>query len=147
MKDLLDRYCGLSAADLNGEAKRVNVSRAGAEWELAACLCAMETDQRFRQLEYKSVILYAEAELGISARKSVELLRVGRMAGEYPQVSEAFYCGTVSYCKLREIVRVINAETAEQWMEYARTHSTREVERAVALSPRALRKMKSAAAE
>jgi len=127
----------LSPGELHHLTQGVNRQRAGAEWELAFCLLAIERNQTYAEYNCSSVVVYAERFLELAPYKSTELLRIARSLEGLPLLSQAYREGTLGSGKLRELVRVVTPENEQAWLTFAVTHNTREVERAVAQTPKA----------
>lgn len=136
MNDVLHDLARLDPNALHRRAAEANGRYATAAWELAACLLAMERSAAFREFHCANAVEYAEQRLGIGAVKAMRLLAVARVLERFPLLSAACRDGKLCWSKLREISRAVDAQTEKAWLEFALSHSTREVERAVALSPR-----------
>lgn len=140
MQEFLDNLTRLEASALHARAAAASKRYAVAAWELAVCLLAMERAAAFRAFDCASVAEYAERQLGIGAFRAHRLLTVARLMERFPLLSAACREGRLCFSKLREVSRVVAPETEAQWLAFALTHSSREVERAVALAPRQHRK-------
>lgn len=141
MQDALDNLVHLDPRSLHQRAADATKRCAGAAWELAACLVAMEKSEGFRCFDCANVVEYAERHLGLGYWKTLELLRGGRALQQLPQLSKACRDGRLCWSKVRELAKVeaLTAETEAAWLAFAICHSTRELERAVAVSPRQYR--------
>lgn len=123
--------------DLHRQAVSVNKSRMQAEWELAVLLLAMDERRAWSELGCASAGEYGDKYLSLAPEHSFGLLKTARDVRSFPLLCRAWRRGELSRSKLREICRVVNPETEADWLEFGRTHTCREVERRVALSPRA----------
>ena len=90
-------------------------------------------------LGFGSFHAYAEARLGLSARMAYERVRVVESLAELPLTREALAAGAVSYSAVRELSRVMTADSEAVWLAHVGEMSVREIERQVAgLEPGAL---------
>jgi hypothetical protein len=115
-----------------------------AEWELAQLLSAMQQQGDWQELGCSSIVDYAERRLGMPADHMFSLLRLFADVERFPRAMEAWRSGEISRAKLREVVRVMTAESERQWLEFARTHSCREVEKQVVLRPQQVKASRQA---
>ncbi len=123
-------------AELDLRARAACQRLAQAEWEVAQLLSTMQLRGQWQELGCSSIVDYAERRLGMPADHMFSLLRLFADVERFPRAMEAWRAGEISRAKLREIVRVMTAESEQQWLEFARKHSCREVERQVVLRPR-----------
>jgi len=89
MSCLLSDLVALSSDELHQHTQGVNEKRAGAEWELAFCLLAIERNQTHAELNCSSVVSYAERFLELAPHKTMELLRIARSLEHLPLLSQA----------------------------------------------------------
>jgi len=78
------------------------------------------------------LIEYLEVKCGIEPRTAIDRIRVARALEELPLVEAALEEGGYSHSAVRELVRVVRADTEEEWVEYTRGMTYREVREAVA---------------
>src|SRR5688500_4548197 len=102
-----------------------------AEHRLAVLLARMQADQRHRELGYVNVIDYAEQELGLGRKTAFALAKLGRELPTAPLVEQALAEGSLGWTKARELLKVVVPETEQQWVDFARTSSSRDLERQV----------------
>jgi hypothetical protein len=107
-----------------------------AEWELAHLLTAMDKQGRWQELGFASIVDYAERQLGMPADHLFALLRMFADVSRFALANDAWRTGEIGRGKLRELLRVMTPETEKQWLDFARRHTCREVERQVVLRPR-----------
>jgi hypothetical protein len=120
----LPHLVALSPDALHQHTQGVNRKRAGAEWELAFCLLAMERNQTHMELNCSTVVFYAERFLQLAPHKTMELLRIARSLEHLPLLSQAYREGTLGCGKLRELIRVVTPENQQAWLMFAVTHNT-----------------------
>ncbi len=106
------------------------------EHRVAILLARLHQQGLHRELGFVSVHEYAERRLDITPRQSREMVHIGRMLPEFPQVDAAFAEGRIGWTKAREILRVATPETEEAWVERAATVTSRVLEDQVARSVR-----------
>ena len=136
VREVIRYLLQLSDPALFDESRKHSLNFAAAQWEMAACLLAIEQSRAYSNAGFSSVCQYAEVRLGISAHTAAEMLRVARVLLEFPLLSEAVREGSVNWTKAREITRVATPDSEAGWVKFARNHTTREVERKIVKSPR-----------
>jgi hypothetical protein len=65
-------------------------------------------------------------------KRADKLILLSEQLEELPAIEAAFNRGDVGWTKIREIARVASPQTEEEWLEFARKRTSRELERAVA---------------
>ena len=106
------------------------------ELTLARLLRSMADERLYEMFGYGSVRDYAERALDLDARRTRELLLLGKRLPDLPGVEAALEAGELSWSKAREIARVATGETEGAWIERARACSVRVVEQEVAAARR-----------
>jgi hypothetical protein len=81
---------------------------------------------------YGSFREYAERVFGFTGRSTEERLRTAEALEDLPLLAKAFEEGSLPFSVVRELTRVVVAETEEGWLEAAQGRTAREVERMVA---------------
>ena len=71
---------------------------------------------------------YIERLFGYKPRTTREKLRVAEALEGRPAFADALNRGTLSWCAVRELVRVAVTETEQTWLEVARGKTLRELE-------------------
>jgi hypothetical protein len=99
-----------------------------AEHRLAVLLARMQADQRHRELGYANLVDYAEQELGLGRSTAFALAKVGRGLPTAPIVEQALAEGTLGWTKARELLKVVVPETEQQWVDFAKTSNSRDLE-------------------
>ncbi len=90
-------------------------------------------------LGFGSFHAYAEARLALSARMAYERVRVVEALARLPLTRAKLAAGGISYSAVRELSRVIVAETEAAWLAHVGDMTVREVESQVAgLEPGAM---------
>ena len=135
-EDSLLVLLGLSADRLDETSRRIRGELADSEWKMGICLLAMVRSGAFRELGYSTISEYGERALNLSGQKVGWLLGAARVLEHCPLLSSAFREGRIGWGKVRAIQSVVTPETERQWLDFALAHSTAEVARKVALSPR-----------
>jgi 5-methylcytosine-specific restriction endonuclease McrA len=118
------------ALDLDARiASRVRAKRL-VEHELAVLLAKVQQDKLFREFGYAKLADYAEDRHGLAAGRAKGLAQVGQRLPDLPQLAQALANGELDWTKARHVARKANAETEGQWVELARTSTSRDLERA-----------------
>ena len=125
----------LSPSKLDKTSRRTRGAMADAEWKMGLCLLALKRSGAFRNLGFGTLSAYAERVLQLSGRKVGALLGAAEALEHLPLMSEAFRAGEVCWSKVRVMHGLATPETEAAWLEFARAHTSVEVERKVALSP------------
>ncbi len=102
---------------------------------MGLCLLALKRSGSFRKLGFGTLSAYAERVLQLSGRKVGALLGAAEALEHLPLMSEAFRAGRVCWSKVRVMHGLATPETEAAWLEFARVHTSVEMERKVALSP------------
>lgn len=85
----------------------------------------------WREVGQPSMLAYLEQVLGYAPRTAFDRMRVARALGRLPNLEAALAAGTLSYCAVRELTRVVAPETEQRWLEEATGRPLREVEEMV----------------
>jgi 5-methylcytosine-specific restriction endonuclease McrA len=110
---------------------RLARSRAGLDFEEGVWLLAALRSEAHVRLGYGSFIEYAERIFGYAPRLTQEKLRVAEALEGLPELAQALRDGAASWSSVRELTRVATSETEHVWLQRARGHSVREIERLV----------------
>ncbi len=73
---------------------------------LGRCLVAMVRSDGYLQFGCSSVVHYACSVLGLADWRARELMRLAVTLEELPRLTVAAENGEISWCKLREVIRV-----------------------------------------
>ena len=95
------------------------------------------TRKLYRDLGYASIYLYADRELGFSASKTTNFLKLSRTLTDLPQLKKELADGEIGYTKACEVIKVASQENVEQWLEEARRTPRRELAKKVARAKKA----------
>ncbi len=100
-----------------------------------------DQNQVYLEVGYSSLFSFMTRHYGLSEAITNDFIRVGRLAQEIPEVATAVKHQKASVHKLRKVAPVMTKENASEWIQKARTQTTRELEKEVAeLRPEATRK-------
>ena len=125
-----------SEKELHATSRQVRRELGTSEWQMGVCLLVSQQRKSYRRLGYSSLDDYAERGLQLSRKETFRLLSTVRALMHLPQMFEAYHQGELSWSKLRSLQAVATPETEGEWLAYARAHSSDEVARKVATSPR-----------
>ncbi|MGZ3722889.1 MAG: HNH endonuclease [Bdellovibrionales bacterium] len=82
----------------------------------------------FKELEMRNLFTYAVKICGLSEGAAYSFIAVGKKAKLQPCLQDAIVSRTLSVSKAIRIVSIINSENAEELVEFAKTHSSKEIE-------------------
>ncbi len=134
--DGLEFSAHLPADEIHRRALEARKLQGKAHHLLAQLLLEMEERKLYREFGCSSVYMYAGLHLNLEGHTVAEYLRTGRSLRAFPLLANAYREGAISACKVREITRVATKETESHWLEIARTHTYRQIEKMVVFSPR-----------
>jgi hypothetical protein len=110
---------------------RLARSRAGLDFDEGVWLLAALRSEAHLRLGYGSFVEYAERIFGYGPRFTQEKLRVAESLESLPELGQALRDGVASWSSVRELTRVATPQTERAWLERARGHSVRDIERLV----------------
>src|SRR5262245_61904724 len=124
----------LTPTDLRNRLSRVR--RREQSWEYLSCvyLNAIEVQHCYKLWGFASVRQYAEIELNLSPRQTMERIRIARALSALPGLTRAMREGSISFRAVKEIARVATRATEDDWSQVARICRMRELERLVSAS-------------
>lgn len=102
---------------------------------LGRCLLAFELSKAYRVLGCSSAIHYGMSRLGLTRRQALCAKRVAKALCELPLLTEEAEKGTISWSKLREIVRKAVPETEAYWIQLADERTSDEIQYLVSVTP------------
>src|SRR5262245_53295830 len=111
---------------------RLARERAGMDADEGCWLLEGRRSAVHRHLGFGGFTEYVERLFGYKPRTTREKLRVAEALEELPALEQALRCGELSWCAVRELVRVAVPETVERWLEAARGKTIRQLEELVA---------------
>ncbi len=85
----------------------------------------------FLELGYASINQYAAQELGFSSSRTGDYLSLCRSFKKLPKVKEKVESGKLGYTSARVLAQVANAETQDEWLDFALNNSRRDLEKEV----------------
>ncbi len=85
----------------------------------------------YRELGYSSMNQYAETELGFSPRRTGDFMMLCRRLRKLPVLKGKVESGELGYTAARVIAPVVDQNNEKDWVDFAETHSRRELEREV----------------
>ena len=126
------------ALDAAGRFKR-------AEADLITILQELDHARAFFKLGYNSLFSYTVQALGLSESVAANFVTVARKAREVPVLHEAIQSGALTVSKARKITPVLTLQNHDEWIEKAKSLSTRKLEEEVArVAPREARARREA---
>jgi uncharacterized protein DUF222/HNH endonuclease len=107
--------------------------------QLAAAMCSFllhvgELDRReaWKSWECRSMAHWLSWKCGVGLRAAHDQVRVARALEALPAITAAFAAGTISYSKVRALVRVATPESDVDLVDFARCGTAAHIERIVA---------------
>lgn len=79
----------------------------------------LEESRSYHRLGFPSLVAYSSKTFGYRRAQTRESVRVARALDHLPRCVESFANGEITWTALREISRVANAQTEEQWLKLA----------------------------
>ncbi len=110
----------------------LGAARAVHERELCRWLLAAERLGVHAHAGYASLREYASRLVGLTGRQTEERLRVGRALAELPRLDRALAAGKLCFSAVRELSRVAQPDTEQEWLDWAGGRTSRQLEQAVA---------------
>ena len=101
------------------------------EAALSFYLREVEDRNLYLQFGHASTVDYARERLGFEDKKTRTLLYVAERCKSLPEITLAFRKGDIPWTKAREIVKVANPETENEWLLKCGSLSNRQLEREV----------------
>ena len=105
--------------------------RERADYGLCLGLRRLYRDQVHRGKGRGRFVDWVEQRFGIPAKLAGLFSWLGSRLEELPLCLSAMESGELTYTKLREFVKQATPENEDRWIEYARTHTNREIEMVV----------------
>jgi len=127
---------GLPAEEVHRRALAARKAIGGAQRSLCFWLQEVEKRKIFAEFGCSSTFHYAEVHLHLSPHTISELLRTAREIERFPLFAQGLAQGEISASKIREISRVAVESTEKFWLDAARKHTQREIEKMVAFTPK-----------
>ncbi|MGE0528840.1 MAG: HNH endonuclease [Bdellovibrionales bacterium] len=127
MKALNPRLRGLHARALDLSRKHRCL-----EWEIVQILQEVERTKLYKRLGCSSLFTYCVQSLGFTEAVAYAFISVARKSLQVNELKVALQEQKLSVSKVHRLVSALTAENAKELLEFAVTHSARELEREVA---------------
>jgi uncharacterized protein YifE (UPF0438 family) len=101
------------------------------QFDLCVALRRLFRDNVHRSKGFSRFSDYTEVEFGIPEKLAWTFSLLGKDFERLPRTREAVERGELTYTKVREFARIATPETEDSWVEFARSHTNREIERRV----------------
>lgn len=118
---------------LDEKAMRVAKHLDACEKELVSIFEELGMTKGFLQLGFTSLHDYGVRRLKLSDATTCNIVAVARKTIEIPELKQAIQSGELSISKARKITPVLTKENKSEWIQLAKTSTSREIERAVAI--------------
>jgi hypothetical protein len=104
------------------------------EAELLNVIKEVHQSKAFFKWGFTSLFEYCVQELKLSEAVTANFTAVAKKANEVPALGLAVETGELSISKARKIVPVLTKENHDEWLSLAKTSTSREIEKAVAIA-------------
>lgn len=122
-----DLTFGLSASDV-GHRLRAAVDELGRNKRvLAFYLADMEERSLYQVSGHGSTVHFGEAQLEMEPRRTREYVQVGRALWDLVLIDEAFCAGEIGWSKLTALLPVVQRDTQDAWVRFAKENSFRDL--------------------
>jgi hypothetical protein len=109
------------------------------EAPIIAQLQLVAENKIYKEYGKKSLFKYAVELCGLSEGVAYSFIAVGKMAKDHPCLQKAVESRTLSVSKANRILSVIDKENVKELVEFAKTHTKKEIEReAKRINPKAV---------
>jgi hypothetical protein len=122
---------GLSAREVADRLRHAADAIGHHKYVLAFYMADMDHRRLYQVTGHGSTVHFGEAQLEMDARRTREYVQVGRTLRELALVEEALALGDISWSKVVALLPVVQQETQEAWVDFARDHTFRELRREV----------------
>ena len=123
---------GLSRDELHARFVRRKRQQSAWDAEEARDLRVAEAMQLWRHFGCVTIIEYLEVFGGIEPRTAIDRVRVSQALAQLPLVEAELEEGALQFSHVKELTRIVVAETEEEWVRHVRGMTYREVQQAVA---------------
>jgi len=121
-----------SARSIHTRLKNAVVELERAEKNAVALFAEVMRTKRYRELGHGSMHLYAAKELGFSAPKTSQFIRLAESLESLPKLKQEVTSGALPWTKAREVAKVATSQTEAAWIGVAKNTSRRELEATIA---------------
>jgi hypothetical protein len=118
---------GLSADEVGKRLRHASDELGCNKRKLAFYLFDMDERRLYQMSGHSSTAHYAESQLDMSARRTRELLQVGASLQSLKLIDDSFCTGEISWSRVVMLLPVVQRETQQGWLEYAKTASCRDL--------------------
>ena len=99
------------------------------EYEICIALRRLHRDNVHRHEGFSRFADYADQKFGIPGKLADLFCFLAGHFERLPKTRAALECGDLTYTKAREFVKIATPTDEETWIEYAKTHTNRDLER------------------
>ena len=124
-KSIVDQEIHLKALEVAGRYLKCG-------GEMLDILQTLDEWKTFRSYECTSLYQYAVKHLKLSEDSAFNLIAVARKAVEIPALKQELKSGSITMSKARRLCSVITPENQVKWLDFAKTVTSRVLEREVA---------------
>lgn len=127
-------WVGIAVSQSELHARFLRRKRQQSAWDAEEARDLLTAEQRQHWVQYGCVTLieYLEVYCGIEPRTAIDRVRVSHALGELPLLEAELEEGTFQFSHVKELTRIVIAQTEEEWIAHTRGMTYREVQQAVA---------------
>jgi hypothetical protein len=114
-------------------ARKAAAARMESDINLIGILADVDKHQTYKKLGYTSLFMYAVNDLKFEAEQAYPLITLARKGNKAPAFLNAIMSGDLTIGIANRVVSAITFETAEELIEFAKTHTAREINNEVEL--------------
>jgi HNH endonuclease. len=127
-----DSLAGVPTERLEAEACTLAAGLAAAACRFLLLVGELDRREAWKEWECRSMAHWLSWKCGVGMRSAHDQVRVARKLESLPAITSAFVAGTISYSKVRALVRVATPESDADLVDLARCGTAAHVERVVA---------------
>jgi len=117
----------LSAAEVGRRLREANDALGYHKRVLAFYLLEMEERRLFEMTGHGNTAHFAATQLDMDERRTREFINVGRSLWSLQKLDQAFREGRISWTRVLLLLRVVEAHTQTEWIEFAENASCKEL--------------------
>ena len=117
----LELIHGLPALEVGAHLRNASDDLGRDKRTLAFYLFDMDERRLHLVSGHPSTCYFAETQLDMEARRTRELIQVGRSLQSLTLIDDAFRDGEISWSRVVMLLPVVQRETQQGWLEYAKT--------------------------
>ena len=110
-----------AAVQLFGQHKKI-------ESRLVEVLVEIDQEKIYKKFKRRSLFEYCVSLLGMTEAQAYAFITVARKSNEVPELKNSLRVGQLTVSKASRFVAILSSENAGELLEFAQTHSSREID-------------------